>query len=171
MASGMDKGHAISQELLENESFTSEEAGPDFLVKGNGDLGSISRAEKRVLLTKKLSSKLRHVDGNDFSGIRCRKCDTPFVDRATVAKMGHEDGFSGDDSFSGGEELAHDSLIRFGSVAHFGLKTNILLHVIHGSGLGDDGLAGIQFNFHDLHVSSHQFIVNFVALLSRGRAV
>ena len=46
MATGVDEGHAVSLELLQDEALASEEAGPKPLLERDSDLGAEGGAEE-----------------------------------------------------------------------------------------------------------------------------
>ncbi len=79
-----------------------------------------------------------------------------------VGEMGHEERLTGEGALAHGEELAHEALVRIRPVAHLRDEGDVLLHVVHRPGLGDDGLAGIEFDFDELHVVAEDLVVDLV---------
>ena len=83
-----------------------------------------------------------------------------------VGEVRHENRLAGELSSDGADEFLEHPLLRFRTVAHAGLEVDALFHVVHGTGFGDDGFAGIEFHFDDLHVVAENLIVDFMAFHS-----
>ena len=77
--------------------------------------------------------------------------------------MGQEDGFTSQNTLACTKKLAKESFIWAGTITHFGLKGNPVFHIIHGTGLGNDGFSGIEFHLDHLKVVANHFVVDFIA--------
>jgi hypothetical protein len=53
---------------------------------------------------------------------------------------------------------------RFGAITHFGFEGDVLLHVVHCTGFGDNRLARVELNLDYLHVIAKNFVIDFMAL-------
>jgi hypothetical protein len=77
-------------------------------------------------------------------------------------KNGHEERFAGEEAFAGAEEAAHEAAGLLGAVAEDRLHGDAVIHEHHAAGFGDDGFAGIEFDFDELHVVAVDLVVDFV---------
>jgi hypothetical protein len=80
--------------------------------------------------------------------------------------MRYENRFTRQHSFTGTEQLAHDSLAGIRAVAHLGFECYSIVHIIHCSGFGDYRLAWIQLDFDNLHIITKNLVINFMTLHS-----
>ena len=79
-----------------------------------------------------------------------------------MREMRHKNRLSGKGALSDGKQLTHNAFVRRAPVAHFCLKGNVLLDVVHCASLGNNCLAWIQLNLDDLHVVAENLVVNFM---------
>src|SRR5690606_11745218 len=63
----------------------------------------------------------------------------------------------------GAAEPSEKALLGVGAVAHPGFELYPVIHVDHGAGLGDDGLARVKADFHELQVIAVEGVVHLVA--------
>ena len=159
----MQEGLAVALQFLQDEALPAEKSGAELLVERDAHPGAHGRAEEGVLLANQVAPEGRQVDRHDLARIR-RGEGHVALHRPAVGEVRHEKAFARQYSLSGPEELAHEARIRLGSVAHPGLEGDVLLHPVHGAGLGDDGLLGIQFHLHRLEVVTVDAVVDFVAV-------
>lgn len=158
---GMEEGEAVTLEVLEDKAFTSEEAGAQLAVEGNADLRPEGGAKKSVFLAEDTAAGSGEVDGNNLAGVGRGEGDPPLL-RAAIAEVGEEKRLPGKEAFPDTKERPEEATGVTGPVAHFRLKVDICLHVVHGPGFGNDGLRRIQLNFNKLHIVAHDMIIDHV---------
>ena len=157
----MDEGHAVTAEPLENEPFPTEETGTQSFVEGDADVGAQGGAQECVLLTKNLLADLGHVQTHDSSRVGGSEGDV-LLATTVIREVRDEEGLARERTLTGVQELADDGLVGLRSVAHPGFEVDAIFHVVHGSGLGDHGFAGIELDLHQLHVVAPNRVVQFM---------
>ncbi len=162
-AAYVDEGHAVAGEFLQDEPFSSEEACAQAFGEGNAYFCAHGCAEEGVFLAEQFAAQVGEVHGDNFTGVGGCKSDAAFAGHF-AGEMREEDAFAGEHAFTHVEEFAHHAFVGIGAVAHFGFVADALFHIVHGAGFGDDGFAGIEFHFDDLHIVADNFIVDFVTL-------
>ena len=161
-AAGVDEDHAVALQALQDKPLAAEEAGAEPALEGDADLGAGGGTEEGVFLAEDLAAHPAQVHRDDLAGIGRGEGDMA-LDAALVAEVGHEDRLAGQGALAGAEQLAHDSGLGLGAVAHAGLEHDIGLHVVHRPGFGDHRLAGIELNLDHLHIVTDDGVINFVA--------
>ena len=108
------------------------------------------------------AADLGQVEGQDLAGVRGGEGDPP-LDRSVIGEMREEDRLARQHPLAGAGELAEEALLRIRAVAHLGGELDAVLHVVHGPGLGHDGLARVELDLDNLHLRAENLVVNLVA--------
>ena len=83
--------------------------------------------------------------------------------------MSHEERLTGEHAFADVFEDAHDAaFVGVGAVAHFGFEGDAVVHVVHAAGFGDDGFAGVEFDFDELHFVAVDLVIDIVGAHGHG---
>src|SRR5688572_4461542 len=99
---------AISLQALHDESFASEQADTELSLESNADADALGGRKKRIFLSNQFSANLTEVDRDDLSRIgRAERQLT--LPTAAIQEDRHEQGFSGEQSFSRTEQRAEKS--------------------------------------------------------------
>jgi len=80
--------------------------------------------------------------------------------------VGHEERLAGECALAYGHQFAHEATIGLGTITHFGLESDAIFHVVHGSCFGDNGLARIELDLNHLHALAEDGEVDLVRAFS-----
>ncbi len=105
---------------------------------------------------------------NDLARIGRRK-GRAGLSRPRVAKYGHKQALSRQRALTGAGQLAHQSpaLVLPAAVPEDGAHLDFLLYVAHGARFGQHALAGVQLDFHHLHVVPEDLVFDLVGRFYR----
>lgn len=163
-AAGVEEELALAcggDDFLEDEALAAEEADAKLALEGDGNFDAAGGAEEGVLLADEGAGVVGEFDGDDVAGEWCGEGAVGAL-VAVVGEHGDEEGLAGDGALASLEELAHQAL-ALGGHGEAGAHLDAVLHVHHGTGLGDDGLAGVEGDDDGLDVVADDLVVDLVA--------
>ena len=79
-----------------------------------------------------------------------------------IGEVSHENGFAGKGPFTNIQKLTEKPLVWLGTIPHFCLKGNMVIHVVHRACLCDYGFARVKLHLDNLHIISNKFVIYFV---------
>ena len=157
----MDEGATIAVELLENKSLTPEQSDAELLSERDAHFRPHRGAEEGVLLAEDLAIVLTEFQRDDLPGIRSGEGHRLFA-RSLVGEVGHEQTLAREHPLAHLLHFVPEAALGIRAVTHLGLELDTLVHVVHGARLGDDRLAGIKFDFDDLHLLADEGVINLM---------
>lgn len=161
---GVDDGEALAGEALHDEAFAAEETDAEFFLEGDADLDAAGGADEGVFLADDFAAVLVEEEGDHLAGVRGGEGDG-LRGRGDVLEGGDEDGFTGEDAFSGGGDFAEEALVGLRGVAEDGVHFDAGFHVHHHAGFTDDGAAGVEGDLGVLHFAALDLVVDGFGLL------
>jgi hypothetical protein len=159
----VQEGHPVALQALHNEAFAAEEAAAESAAEGDVESGAQRGAEEGVFLADDLAAVFGHVQRDDPAREGSAEGD-PFFPFVFIGKVGHEEGFAGDQPLACPPNLAEEAACRFAAVPHLRLEGDAVVHPRHCTRFGDNGLPGVELHLDDLEVASYDFVIDFVAL-------
>ncbi len=150
VAATVDEGEARAGEFFEDEAFTAEEAGAEFLDERDVELDGGLGADEAVPLHDDGLAGLE-IKSLDVAGVAAGKA---YFAVAAGAEVGHKEALA--------HELALDGAPDFGAQAvalHLGFPTDVGGLVDHLAGFGVEFLAGLELATDDLEIFTLDFVV------------
>jgi hypothetical protein len=160
-AAGVNESPAIALQTLHDEPFSAEQTDAQPLLEGNADADTFGRAKKGILLRKELATDFLQMNRDDLARIRRTERDLLFA-VALILKDGHEERFTGQQTFARTHQRAKKAALLLRSVAKDRLHLDAIFHVHHTPGLGDRRFLRVQLNLDELHVVAVNRVVHFV---------
>jgi hypothetical protein len=112
--------------------------------------------------TPDILAELAQVDGQDLARVGRAERQALLALRL-VDEDRHEERLAGEGAAAHLRQLAQEALAGGAAIAHLGFEDDVVFHVHHGPGLGDDRLPGVQLHLDELHVVAMNLEIDDVA--------
>ena len=93
---------------MHDEAFPAKEAGSQFALKGDTNFRSVGGTQEGVLLRDELAAHLAQIRRHDLAWVRRGEGDVLFA-AALIDELRHEETLSGEDPFTGSQQLVHET--------------------------------------------------------------